>query len=386
MATSRTEKPDTQALSTTLAAAMPEIRKLAPKYVKIERLMALALEAKLRNPLLANTSLESVIMFCKRCAEWGTDRVGAGGVWPVPFWNKKTGGHDMVAIPDWRLLIEKAKRAGAITHATADVVRDGDQFTFSRGMHPDLFHAPKIDNPGAIIAAYCVYTLPDSSRDFAVMGWQEIEAIRDRSNAWKGYLKDKARTCPWNTDEAEMSKKTIVKRAMKIFEGASIELTAILEADHALLGSDIFEPPAPIAMPRVIEIPVEASAAPQPEPMPPPVETVQEPPAPENRQPEISDGRITITIQDVVVKSGVTKGKPWTKWNIIAQDRTIYGTFDSVIGEQAQDWRGETVTVTWKRDGKYLTCTGIGPASQEDEVQIENEVYGVRTVDESVPF
>jgi len=256
-----TPKPvdDSQALDKTLSAALPELRRLAPQYVNVNRLLALAIEAKMRNSLLAKTSIASVVAFCKRCAEWGTDRVGAGGVWPVPFWNSKTNSYDMTPIPDWRLLIEKAKKAKAITHATAEIVRERDKFSFARGMHPELVHVPALGAQGKIIAAYCLYTLPDGSKDFVVMSWGEIEAIRNRSKAWLTYQKDQTKVSPWNTDEGEMTKKTVVKRAMKLFEGASIELTQLLEADHAVMGFEPLPEPAPITMPVALTSAGEAA-------------------------------------------------------------------------------------------------------------------------------
>jgi len=245
---------ESQALVKILNEAMPDLKRLAPKYVNLSRLMALALEAKIKNPLLAKSSIASVVAFCKKCAEWGTDRVGAGGVWPVPFWNNKTGSYDMTPIPDWRLLVEKAKKAKAITHATADVVREGDRFTYSRGMTPNVTHEPALAATGKVIAAYCIYTLPDGTRDFVVMSRAELDAIRNRSKAWQAYEKDKSKLCPYNTDPEEMDKKTVIKRAMKLFEGASIELTTILEADHRAMGfADYSETPEPITMPKAIE-------------------------------------------------------------------------------------------------------------------------------------
>jgi len=252
MATETKQVDESQALVKILNEAMPDLKRLAPKYVNLSRLMALALEARIKNPVLAKCNIASVVAFCKRCAEWGTDRVGAGGVWPVPFWNSKTNSYDMTAIPDWRLLVDKAKKAKAITHASPEVVREGDVFEVTRGTHPDIDHRPKLD-ASKIIAAYCVYTLPDGTKDFTVMSWEEIEGIRNRSKAWQNYLKDNTKLCPWNTDPGEMGKKTVTKRALKLFEGASIELAQLLEADNVVMGYASLTPPEPITMPKAIE-------------------------------------------------------------------------------------------------------------------------------------
>jgi recombination protein RecT len=254
MATTQTKPVDeSQALVKILNDSMPELKRLAPKYVNLSRLMALALEARMRTPLLAKCSIDSIVAFCKRCAEWGTDRVGAGGVWPVPFWSTKNNCYEAVAIPDWRFLIEKAKKAKAIKHATADIVREGDKFEVIRGLHPDLIHTVT-GATGAVRAAYCRYILPDGTEDFQVMWIEELEKVRDSSNAWKTYKKDNTKTNPYNYWPEEMHKKAVVKRTMKLFEGASIELTTLLQADHRAMGfADYSETPEPITMPKAIE-------------------------------------------------------------------------------------------------------------------------------------
>lgn len=77
---------------------------------------------------------------------------------------------------------------------------------------------------------------------------------------------------------------------------------------------------------------------------------------------------VTVIIADVVVKSGKTGTKPWTKYGITTDADVIYGTFDKAIGEQAQKAIGSIAKLSWKRDGQYLTCTGIEPSNAEREV------------------
>jgi len=199
-----------------------EIVALAPKYVNKERMMSIFLEAA-NNPKIQACTKISVLKSAKRMAEMGTDRVGAGGVWLIPF------GKELTVIPDWRLIIDKARRVGVIKHATAEAVFDGDEFSYERGMNPNLIHKPNMkSNKKKLIAAYCIYTLPDGSKDFDVMTKDEVDAIRARSKA-----KDSG---PWVTDFAEMAKKTVIKRGLKIFEGASPELTKLMDMDNEVTG------------------------------------------------------------------------------------------------------------------------------------------------------
>ncbi len=246
-----------QELALMLESNAAALKALAPKYVNIGKLGALAIEALMRNPMLAQCSPVSVLKFCKACAEAGTDRVGAGGMWAVPFRNKQ-GGYDMQAIPDWRLMVEKARLAGVIKHASAEVVHERDAFEFERGLNPRLVHKPVLADPGPVVAAYCVYTLADGSRDFAVMTRSEVDGIRGRSKA--------GQSGPWVTDFAEMAKKTVIRRALKIFEGASPELSKVFKVDNEATGFDFdVTPPEPIKRPRELPPKTEAEPAPEPE-------------------------------------------------------------------------------------------------------------------------
>lgn len=328
----KTVDPD-QTLSAMLAKAGPELSRIAPKFVNVQRLMSLAIEAKTRSQQLANCSPLSVLNFCKKCAEWGTDRIGAGGVWPVPFWNSKANCYDMTPIPDWRFLVEKAKKSKAIRHAYPDVVCERDQYEASHGTAgAHLVHSHSKGDRGQPILAYCLFTLPDGEKDFIEMAWSEVVSIRDRSKAWKSWIEKKI-PCPWTTDEFEMAKKTITKRAMKLFEGASPELTVLIEADNVVNGfTDLGTVERlPIAEPKALSAPTPAS-----EPMPeePATEAAQESPAaaavpnpskatesPAVDSPPAAAG-IVCTVTGVEEKSGTSKktGKPYNLVRVTVQD------------------------------------------------------------------
>lgn len=223
------------------------IKEVAPKYVNVGKLIRLAIEAKKRNPLLARCSPYSIVDFCIKMAEAGTDRIGSGGMWAVPFKNKK-GWIDMVAIPDWRLIVEKCKRAGAIKHAYAEVVYDCDKFEYEKGLNPKLVHIPNWKIPKEkkkIVAVYCVYILPDDSKDFVIMTKEEIDRIKEMSKA-----KDQG---PWVDFYEEMAKKTVIKRALKQFEGADPMISKVLDIDNQAMGLEKALNQPPIEEPKAIE-------------------------------------------------------------------------------------------------------------------------------------
>ena len=350
-----------QSLAKMLNDAMPELRKVAPKYVNLTRMVSLAIEAKMRNQLLEKCSPVSVLNFCKRCAEAGTDRIGAGGMWAVPFWNKKTSAYDMLPMPDWRLIIEKAKKAKAITHATAEAVYENDVFDYERGLTPSLTHKPALSNRGKLKAVYCVYVLPDGTKDFAVMDIAEdVEPIHKRSKA--------ADAGPWVTDYAEMAKKTVVKRAMKTFEGASIELTALISADNIASGyidAEVIAPRAPVAMP--VEIPQEATPEPQ-------AATEAEHQGPPSAQAPVAENppadkpagqTITGVVSKLSEKPTKNGGKKYGVCLATNEGEQWANTFDAKLHDAAKELRGKMVTAFVTQGPYGLDLDGINEIESE---------------------
>lgn len=324
-----------KSLSVILESAKPELQRLSAKYVNIDRLIGLALEMYKR-PDLAKCSPMSILAFCKKCAEWKTDRIGPGGVWPVAFKGELT------AIPDWRFLVQKAKDGGAIKHATAEEVFENDVFSYSRGMYPTLEHIPATSNRGEFIGAYCVYTLPDGSKDFQFMAADEIEHIRS--------LAPGKNSPAWVNHPGEMRKKTVVRRTMKIFEGASVELSKILEADAAAMGYIDVEAVErkPVAMPTAL--------TPKDESVEPPKPSEQKPAAkPEESQTAEEDGVLTVTglVEAVSEKSGESRGKAWTRYGVKVSGE-YYNTFSETIADGCRDAqeKGSEITIEYSVNDK----------------------------------
>lgn len=236
------QKSTVNDLRSALEAAKPKFEEVASKHLNVDRLIRLLLSAASRTPKILECSRESVLLFAMKCSETGLEPIGAGGAWPIPFENRRNNTVELQFIPDYRGLIHSAKRAKCIKDAYAEIVKSNDHFECELGMSMNLTHKPARGNRGSLELAYCVLVLPDDSKRFVVMDADEIRSIKQRSRA--------AQSGPWVTDEAEMWKKTVVRRAMKPFAGASQEFDAALEADDALTEVITQEP---IAMPKAIQ-------------------------------------------------------------------------------------------------------------------------------------
>ena len=114
-------------------------------------------------------------------------------------------------------LAKLATQSGSVRWVKAEIVRLGDSFRLAGfDRPPEHLFNPFSRERGEPVGAYVVAKTADGDYLTDVMSTDEINAIRDRSSAWKAWL-EKKRSCPWVTDWTEMAKKTVVKRASKMW-------------------------------------------------------------------------------------------------------------------------------------------------------------------------
>lgn len=114
-------------------------------------------------------------------------------------------------------LVDLATQSGSIVWAKSELVYSADNFQMGEpGTLPSHKFNPFAKDRGEVIGAYVVVKTPGGEYLCDAMGIDEINSIRDRSSAWKAY-KSKGVSCPWVTDPGEMAKKTVIKRASKLW-------------------------------------------------------------------------------------------------------------------------------------------------------------------------
>jgi len=114
-------------------------------------------------------------------------------------------------------LLDLAMATGALKWAHAAVVHEADAFSLNGFDGPPTHKFnPFAKDRGPIVGVYVVVKTPDGDYLTATMSDEEVNAIRDRSSAWKAWV-SKKKSCPWVTDYGEMAKKTVIKRAYKLW-------------------------------------------------------------------------------------------------------------------------------------------------------------------------
>lgn len=112
-------------------------------------------------------------------------------------------------------LLDLAIASGSIRWGQAELVHQSDTFILN-GVDKQPTHQRQPFSPdrGPIVGVYVVVKTAEGDFLTTTMSIADVHAIRDRSSAWKAWVA-KQKKCPWVTDEGEMVKKTVIKRAYK---------------------------------------------------------------------------------------------------------------------------------------------------------------------------
>ncbi len=110
-------------------------------------------------------------------------------------------------------LLDIAVASGSIMWGQAELVRENDAFR-KVGMDKQPVHdfEPFGKSRGDIVGVYVVVKLHNGDFLTTTMDIEEVYSIRDRSESWK-----RNGGGPWKTDEGEMVKKTVIRRAYKLW-------------------------------------------------------------------------------------------------------------------------------------------------------------------------
>lgn len=148
-------------------------------------------------------------------------------------------------------LLDLAIQSGSIMWGQSEQVYAADKFALNGFDRPPTHERnPFASDRGDIVGAYVVVKTRDGDYLTTTMTAEEVFDIRDRSDAWKAYVKDNSKTCPWVTDSGEMVKKTVIKRAYKTWPKTD-RLDAAVH--HLNTGADegiTFDAEDPVSQPR----------------------------------------------------------------------------------------------------------------------------------------
>lgn len=139
--------------------------------------------------------------------------------------------------PSYMGLCKLATDSGAIEWVQAQVVYANDTFVDNGvGEKPTHTYNAFAKDRGEFVGVYCVAKTHNGDFLTTIMPADEVYSIRDRSEAWK-----RGKSGPWKTDFNEQAKKTVVRRAFKMWP-RSVASDRMAQAVHLSNENEGFEP------------------------------------------------------------------------------------------------------------------------------------------------
>lgn len=207
------------------------IQPLLPAHLSFEKFQATLIAAVVAKPDLLDVDQRSLFKASVEAAELGLSLNPALGEADIlKNYSNKTQGYEAQFRPRYGGLMKLARQSGDVKSIEAVNVHKNDMFEYEKGLEPVLRHKPALGDRGPKTHVYCVWMLADGTKQFEVMDREQVMAIRSRSSSKN---KQGEIVGPWITDEDEMWRKTVVKRASKYMPRSANAFSQAVAMDNA---------------------------------------------------------------------------------------------------------------------------------------------------------
>ncbi len=216
-----------------------------PRHLSPERMLRVCALAIQKTPKLADCDMMTLLGGMLGLASLGLEpNTPLGHAYLIPFDKraKVNGAWQVVAtevqvIIGYKGYIDLARRSGSMVSIHADVVYEGDTFSFEYGSGMHLKHIPQGAREGRVpVWAYAHAKLQDGEA-FEVLPYAQVLKIRDGSQGYQSALRGRDHNpkgfaaSPWVAHEHEMAAKTMVRRLSKMLP-MSIEMANAAALDQ----------------------------------------------------------------------------------------------------------------------------------------------------------
>lgn len=189
-----------------------EFAKALPGHISADKFVRTAQTAvALTRNIEKVTSPQSLLSACSKAAADGLILDGREAALVID------GKGEVQYRPMMRGLLKLAWQSGEIKGMVVEIVRKGDVFrhaptNLTQPITHEVNHAGERGEPYVV---YALAELKDGGIVHEVMSVDDVNRIRDRSDAWRAYKAGKIKSTPWHTDWSEMARKTVFRRLSK---------------------------------------------------------------------------------------------------------------------------------------------------------------------------
>lgn len=215
--------PAVQEVRTAIEKMTPQFKAALPAHVSVEKFVRVTLTAVQTNPQLLEADRRTLFAAATKAAQMGLLPDGREGA-IVTFKNQAQW------MPMVAGIMKLVRNSGEISTWSVQAVYENDTFEFALGDDEHITHKPTLAIRGKLIAVYSIVTMKDGEKSREVMSVEDVNAIRARSRS--------GGSGPWQTDFAEMAKKTVVRRHSKRLP-LSTDIDGVVHEDD-----ELFMPPA----------------------------------------------------------------------------------------------------------------------------------------------
>lgn len=246
----QTEPPKIQQLLQS-PEMVKRMQAVLPRHLSPERMLRVMAQAVFKTPKLAECHPITLLGAMMACASLGLEpNTPLGHAYLIPFEKRKKVGPgkddwatdrvDVQLIIGYKGLLDLARRSGTLESVHADVVYEGDEFSFEYGTNMHLRHRPMGERENRVpIWAYAHAKLKDGGQAFEVLPYGQVLTIRNGSQGYSEAVKKAQREkraltdkdSPWIKHEHEMVAKTMFRRLSK-WLSLSIEFANAAELDR----------------------------------------------------------------------------------------------------------------------------------------------------------
>lgn len=241
-----------------------ELRRSLPAHVSPDRFERNLFNAIMQNPALMNYAPALVFREVSKAAALGLlldPQMGEAYI--IEAYDGKLKAKAPQLRIGYRGVMKLARQSEEIAMIYAHEVCANDEIECVLGDQKRLVHKPNLfADRGPVIGYYAVVKYKAGDTDFEPMTQKQIEAIRNRSDAWKAFANGIIKSTPWSTDHDEMAKKTAIRRLMKRCPQSPDLASAWLHEDEAegnTPGKEMIDVTPP-ATPQSIDAQLEAAA------------------------------------------------------------------------------------------------------------------------------
>ena len=207
----------------------PQFKAALPAHVNVDKFVRVTLTAVQTNPNLLEADRRTLFAAATKAAQMGLLPDGREGA--IVTFKGQAQWMPMVAG-----IMKLVRNSGEISTWSVQAVYENDTFDFCLGDEEHITHKPNLSNRGKLIAVYSIVTMKDGEKSREVMSVEDVNQIRARSRS--------GNSGPWQTDFAEMAKKTVVRRHAKRLP-LSTDIDGVIREDD-----ELFMPPEPAEAPR----------------------------------------------------------------------------------------------------------------------------------------